>query len=91
MKKQIVRISVLQSSKIIAALYGIMGLLYSIAGLIVLTMTGPEMRTVGIVYLFGPIWMAVLGFVGFTIFAAIYNALAQAIGGVEIEVGNIED
>jgi hypothetical protein len=90
MKKQITRISVLQSSKIMAALYAVMGLLYSIAGLVILAVSGPQMRVVGAIYLVAPIWLGILGFIFFALFAAIYNALAKALGGFEFEVENIE-
>ena len=90
MKKQITRISVFQSSKIMAALYAIMGLLYSIAGLVVLAVSGPEMRVLGVVYLVAPIWLGILGFIFFALFAVVYNGLANALGGFEFEVENIE-
>jgi hypothetical protein len=40
--------------------------------------------------MFGPVFAAVLGFVFFVIFAAIYNLLAKSVGGVEFETKVIE-
>jgi len=67
MKKQITRISILQSSKVATALYALMGFIYILM----------------------PIPMAVLGFIFFVLFAAIYNLLARWLGGMEVEVTDI--
>ena len=90
MKKQLIRISVLQSSKIMTALYVLMGFLYSLAGIPMIIFGGSQMRIIGIIYLFGPIFAGILGFVFFVIFAAIYNGLAKWLGGIEVEVKNID-
>lgn len=89
MKKQIIQISILQSSKIMTALYVLMGFIYTLIAIpMIIFGTGP-MRIVGIIYLFGPIFAGVFGFVFFVIFAAIYNLLAGWLGGVEVEVKDI--
>ena len=89
-KKQIVRISILQSSKILTALYALMGCIYTLIGIPMIIFGNGAFRVMGIVYLFDPVFMAILGFVFFVIFAAIYNLLAQALGGFEFEIRNIE-
>ena len=89
MKKQIVSISILQSSKIITALYFLMGFLYTLVG-IPMIIFGPHLiKIMGLIYLFGPIFAAVFGFIFFVIFAAIYNLLAMWLGGVEVEVKDV--
>lgn len=88
MKKQVVRISVLQSSKIVTALYVIFGLLYSLIGIFVLIFGGQNLRTMGIFYIFMPIVMAILGFIFFIIFAALYNFLVKYLGGIEVQIKN---
>ena len=90
MKKQIVRISILQSSKVLTALYALFGCIYSLVAIPMIIFGSGSMRVIGIVYLFGPVFMAILGFVFFVIFAAIYNLLAKFLGGFEVEVRNIE-
>ena len=90
MKKQIIRISILQSSKIFTALYILMGFLYTLIGVPMVIFGSGQVRIIGIIYLFGPIFAGVFGFIFFVIFAAIYNALAQWLGGVEIEVKDVE-
>jgi len=88
MKKQVMRISILQSSKIVTALYVIFGLLYSLIGILVLIFGGQNLRTMGIFYIFMPIVMAILGFIFFIIFAALYNFLVKYLGGVEVQIKN---
>lgn len=90
MKKQIIRISILQSSKILVALYVLMGCFYTLIGVPLIIFGNGELRLVGVFYLFGPVWMGGLGFVFFVIFSAIYNGLANVFGGFEVEVKNIE-
>jgi len=89
MKKQVMRISILQSSKIVTALYVIFGLLYSLIGILMLILGGQNLRTMGIFYIFMPIVMAILGFIFFIIFAALYNFLVKYLGGIEVQIKNI--
>ena len=90
MKKQLIRISILQSSKILTALYVLMGFLYSLIGIPMIVFGSKPFKIMGIVYLFMPLIMGIMGFVFFTIFAALYNLLAMWLGGFEIEIKNIE-
>jgi hypothetical protein len=90
MKKQLIRISILQSSKIMTALYVLMGLIYSVIAIPMIVFGNPQIRIIGVVYLFMPVLMGIIGFVFFVIFAAIYNLLAGWLGGVEIEVKNMD-
>jgi hypothetical protein len=90
MKKQLIRISILQSSKIMTALYVLMGFIYTLVGIPMIIFGGEKLRVIGIIYLLGPIFAGVLGFIFFVIFAAIYNLLAKWLGGFEIEIKNID-
>jgi hypothetical protein len=89
MKKQITRISILQSSKIATAIYVLFGLLYTLIGIPMIVFGGSQLRIIGIVYLFGPLWMGVVGFIFFVIGAALYNLLASFLGGIEFEVKDV--
>jgi hypothetical protein len=91
MKKQIIRISILQSSKIVTAFYFLLGFIYTLIGIPMVMFGNARFKIVGIVYLCGPVLFAVLGFVFFVISGAIYNALAKWLGGVEFEVRSIEE
>lgn len=89
MKKQVIRISVLQSSKILTALYGIIGLLYSLIGIPMIIFGEGQIRMMGWVYLFMPLVMVIFCFIFFCILAALYNLLAKWLGGIEVEVKDI--
>ena len=90
MKKQLIRVSILQSSKIATALYAVMGFIYTLIGIPMIIFGDGALRIIGVIYLLGPVWMAIMGFIFFVIFAAIYNVLASMLGGFEFEVRDIE-
>jgi hypothetical protein len=91
MKKQLLRISILQSSKIIVALYFFLGFLYTLIGIPMLIFGSRQMKIIGIIYCFGPVFMAILGFIFFVIAAALYNLLAGWLGGFEFEVKDVQE
>lgn len=90
MKKQLIRISILQSSKIMTALYVLMGFIYSLIGIPMIVFGEGQIRVIGIAYLLAPIIMGIVGFIFFVIFAALYNLLAKSLGGFEVETKNID-
>ncbi len=90
MKKQLSGFSILQSSKIATALYVLMGFVYTLIGIPMVLFGSDMVRTMGIFYILGPIFLGVLGFIFFVIFAALYNFLASVLGGFEFEVKTIE-
>lgn len=89
-KKQLIRISILQSSKITTALYVLMGFLYTLIGIPMIIFGSNQLRIIGVIYAFGPVVMGVVGFISFVIFAAIYNLLAKSLGGFEVEFKDVE-
>ena len=91
MKKQIVAVSILQSSKIVVALYFFLGCIYTLIGIPMALFGTHQWRLMGIIYCFGPVFMAVLGFIFFALSAAIYNVLAGWLGGFEVEVRDIQE
>jgi hypothetical protein len=90
MKKQIISISILQSSKIVVALYFFMGFLYTLIGIPMVIFAHGPAKIIGIVYCFGPILFALIGFIFFAIAGAIYNVLAGWLGGFEFEVKDMD-
>jgi hypothetical protein len=90
MKKQIIRISILQSSKITVALYVLMGFIYTLISIPMIVFGSKPIKIMGIVYFFMPVILGIFGFIFFVIFAAIYNLLARLLGGVEFEIKNVE-
>lgn len=90
MKKQLTRVSILQSSKIVTALYLLLGFIYTAIGIPMVVFGDDKFRIIGIVYILMPIVMAIFGFIFFVIFAALYNLLAKWLGGIEVEVKDVE-
>jgi hypothetical protein len=89
MRYRVAKISVLQTSKVIAILYALFGLCIVPFGCVFLVAADePGLRIVSLVYLFMPLIYGVFGFVFVAIGALIYNALASQIGGVEFELEN---
>lgn len=72
------------------ALYVVLGFIYTLIGIPMVVFGSAAVRIMGIVYCFGPIFFGFLGFVFFVIFAALYNGLARWLGGVELEVTDVE-
>ena len=89
MKKQLIRISILQSSKIMTALYVLFGCIYTLIAIPMIIFGNHPLRIIGTIYLFMPIIMGILGFIFFCIFAAVYNLLAGWLGGLEVEVKDV--
>ena len=50
MKKQVIRISVLQSSKIVTALYILMGFIYTLIGIPMIIFGGKQFQIIGNIY-----------------------------------------
>ena len=90
MKKQLIRISILQSSKVLTVLYVLMGFIYTVIGIPMIIFGPKPLKIIGIIYLFGPVFMGVIGFVFFVICAALYNLLAKLLGGFEVEIKNVD-
>jgi Transmembrane domain of unknown function (DUF3566) len=101
MKRRIKRIAPLQAGKMLGVLYACMGLIFlpfigvaALAGAFAQQAQGQgsgAATTVGIALmivfgLFVPIIYGVMGFLVGVIGAAIYNFIAQWIGGIEVEV-----
>ena len=93
-KRRIKRIAPLQLGKMLAILYGIMGLIF-LPFFFIMTLIAsqlPEQQRVGVLALgagfaiFVPIIYAAMGFIFGALGALIYNLVAKWIGGIEVEV-----
>src|SRR3712207_3825703 len=90
-KRRIKRISPLQLGKMLALLYGIMGLLF-VPFFLLMSAVAPAGQRVGVMAfgvgfaLFMPIMYAVMGFISGAIGALVYNVIAKWIGRIEVEV-----
>lgn len=82
MKKQIKSISVLQTSKVVTVLYALLGLIYTVIG--ILMMIFSEEKSKGaMIFLFMPVIMALFGFIFVSLGCWLYNQVAKRLGGVE--------
>jgi hypothetical protein len=86
MKKQLIRISILQSAKIMTALYVVFGFIYTLIAIPMIIFGNDQIRVIGVIYAFGPILMGIFGFIVFVIVAALYNRLSEWLGGFEFEI-----
>lgn len=92
--RRLKRIAPLQLGKILAILYGIMGLLFIPFFLLIgmLSSQVPDEQRVGMMAMsggfaiFAPIMYAIMGFILGVIGAAIYNLVAKWVGGIEFQV-----
>ena len=50
-----------------------------------------QIRIMGIVYCAMPLIMGVIGFIFFVIFAALYNLIANWVGGMEFEIIDVPE
>jgi hypothetical protein len=94
-KRRIKSISPLQLGKMLAILYGFMGLIFIpfflIMSFVASLMPAPQcsgMMAFGIGFtLFMPVISAAFGFIFGALTAWIYNVVAKWVGGIEVEVG----
>jgi hypothetical protein len=63
-----------------------MGFIYVLIGIPMVIFGNNQLRILGMVYCAMPILLAVLGFIFFVIFAAVYNLVAKWVGGMEFEM-----
>jgi hypothetical protein len=88
MAQQIRRFGILQTAKVLGVLYALAGLLVAPIFALVAVL-GPDASPFGLVFaLFLPAFYGVLGFIMTALAAAIYNAIAGWIGGIEIELSD---
>jgi hypothetical protein len=88
MKKQVVHVSVLQSAKVMAALYLVFSLPMVLVMAIPALMTGGEGVSMAML-IFAPILYTVVGFIFTALGAWIYNLVAARIGGFEFTTSEV--
>lgn len=91
MKRQIVRFSVGQSSKVVALLYGVFGLIFVPIGILLALLDRERMFPTFLLgfYLCAPFIYAVLGYVFSLIGFWFYNLIAGGVGGIEFELKDL--
>lgn len=89
MKKQIVHISVHQSSKVIASILTLLVLLMAIPMAIYSFLEG-DMREALLFLIFTPIFYGIIFYISHALGFLIYNFIVKHLGGVEFDVKEME-
>jgi uncharacterized membrane protein YeaQ/YmgE (transglycosylase-associated protein family) len=90
MKQQITRFSLVQTAKVMAALYFVLGLVGAVVMLCIAAVS--PARSQGLVFiLLTPLFYAFFGFVFAFIGCWLYNAIARFVGGIEFELTESRD
>ena len=90
MKKQIKRVSVLQTSKVIAIFYVLISLIYSLIGALMVAFGSGQIKMMGTFYIFMPLIMGIFGFLMMLLCCWLYNVVAKWVGGIEFTVEETE-
>jgi hypothetical protein len=96
--RRIKRVAPMQLGKLLAVLYGLVGLIF-VPFFLVMSFVAPKlppqhragMMVFGVGFaLFMPLLYAVMGFVSGVIGAGIYNLVAKWMGGIEVDIEAVE-
>ena len=89
MKKQIKRVSIMQTSKVVAISYPVFGLIHTAIG-IWLIPPSEETNFIRILLICMPIFIGLFGFVFTAIGCLLYNFVASKVSGVEFILEDVE-
>ena len=89
MKKQIKRISIMQTSKVVALIYPIFGLIHTAIG-IWLIPPSEGTNFIRTLLICMPIIIGIFGFVFTAIGCLLYNFVASKVGGIEFVLEDVE-
>ncbi|MES2018867.1 MAG: DUF3566 domain-containing protein [Pseudomonadota bacterium] len=89
MKKQIINVSMFQTSKVIAALYFAVSIPFLVIAALFMMATHTPGMGIGMLLIF-PVIYAVCGFIFTLIGAAIYNMVASMVGGIEYTTKEVD-
>ena len=84
MRRQITRISVGQTSKVIASLYFVVAVVIAVIYFVAVSATGTKTFSPVLILLF-PIIYGIMIWLVFALMLSVYNMVAARIGGVEFE------
>jgi hypothetical protein len=80
----------MENPRIMPALLVLMGFLCTLIDIPMIIFGGKQLRTIGIICLFGPVLAGVSGLILFVICAGIYNLLTRWRGGFAVEIKNMD-
>jgi hypothetical protein len=85
MNKRITRLTVLQTGKVLALLYGFLGVIM-LPFMLIGVIADPKSFPILIMVILYPI----IGFIGGILMAVFYNLAAKWVGGIEVSVDSVE-
>ena len=88
MKKQIVQVSILQSAKVMAALYFVISIPFALLMMIPAMLSPTPSIGIGMLIMM-PIFYTIFGFLFSLLGAWIYNLVAARIGGFEFQTAEV--
>lgn len=83
MRHQVTHVAVHQTAKVLAIIYGVLGLIFSPLIYLASRADPTEAMPLWLAFTF-PVLYAVFGYIATAIGAAVYNAVAARMGGVEV-------
>jgi len=86
MRQQITRLAPVQTAKVMAALYGLMGFIFIPVAYFAMGFAPNEARPGGWFLILVPLAYAAFGFVFVAIGCLLYNFVASFTGGVEVDI-----
>lgn len=89
MKRQVSRISIHQTSKVMSLIYFVISAIFCIPMAIFGVLSTGEMES--LFMLLAPIFYLVFGYLMIAVFAWVYNLIAASFGGVEFTIQHIEE
>ena len=91
MVHQITRISIRQTSKVVAVMYGIFGFVYT-PFLLFSEVESPPEEQIGLwIWILLPVMLAAFMYLATAVSCAIYNGVAKRVGGIEFTMDSTED
>lgn len=86
--RQIKSFGVLQTAKVMGAIYFFLGLLLVAIVLVLVPLRPRHLHQSPLLLLVAPVFYGVVGFIVTSIVCGLYNAIAKRIGGIEFEVSD---
>ncbi len=90
MKKQIKQFATLQTSKVMAIIYGVMAILF-VPFLLAPALGNKGDRSMVLFSLAAPFLYAIIGFIFTALFCWIYNIAAKYVGGIEFTLEDVNN
>jgi len=90
MKRRIARFNIHQTSKAIALMYVIFGLLFVPKGAVLYLSNSDDGKGLATLYLLTPLWIALFGYIAIALSCWVNSLIAEKFGGIEYEVSEIQ-